>query len=77
MIDRLFRWPLLAAAVLAACSPAPRPAPPDPGMVRDYAPPGQHGDPWGPYLREASAESGVPEPVLYAVMWAESRGCSG
>ena len=49
--------------------------PPAPELVRAYAPPGTRGDPWGPFVREASRESGVTEPVLYAVMWAESRGC--
>ena len=63
------------AAFLAGCAPASRIAPPDAAMVRAYAPPGVKGDPWGPFVREASAESGVAEPVLYAVMWAESRGC--
>ncbi len=62
-------------AALAACAPSLSPAPPAPELVRAYAPPGPRGDPWGPFVREASAESGVAEPVLYAVMWAESRGC--
>ena len=60
---------------LTACSPSARIAPPDPALVRAYAPPGPKGDPWGPFVREAARESGVAEPVLYAVMWAESRGC--
>lgn len=63
------------ALLLAACSAEPARPHVDPALVRAYAPPGPAGDPWGPIVRDASAESGVPEPLLYAVMWAESRGC--
>ena len=64
---------MAAIALLVACSAI---APPrDPALVQAYAAPGGPGDPWGPFIHEAAAESGVPEPVLYAVMWAESRGC--
>ena len=58
----------------AACAaPAlPRPAP---ELVQRYAPPGPRDDPWGPFVRPAAAEFAVPEPLVYAVMMAESRGC--
>jgi soluble lytic murein transglycosylase-like protein len=49
--------------------------PPAPELVRRYAPPGPQGDPWGPFIRPAAAEFAVPEPLIYAVMRAESRGC--
>ncbi len=60
---------------LVACAAVPRVAEPAPGLVRAYAAPGPVGDRWGPFVREAAAEAGVPGAVLYAVMWAESRGC--
>ena len=63
---------LAALALVPGCAPSPVR---DPALVRAYAPPGKPGDPWGPFVQEAAAESGVPAPVLYAVMWAESRGC--
>jgi soluble lytic murein transglycosylase-like protein len=47
----------------------------DPALVHRYAPPGPIDDPWGPFVRESAAEFAVPEPLIYAVMWAESRGC--
>ncbi len=60
-----------ALALLAACA-APRPPS---GLVQRYAPPGPRDDPWGPFVRASAAEFSVPEPLLYAVMMAESRGC--
>lgn len=60
---------------LAGCARPLVVQPPDPAQLRAYAPPGLPGDPWGPFVRDAAAEYGVAEPILYAVMWAESRGC--
>ena len=42
--------------------------------VREYAPPGPAGDPWGPYVRDASARFGVPEAWIREVMRQESGG---
>lgn len=39
-----------------------------------YAPPGPPSDPWGPYIREASARFDVPEPWIRQVMRVESGG---
>jgi D-alanyl-D-alanine carboxypeptidase len=64
------------AMSLAACAPTTPPlSHVDPVLVHRYAPPGPQGDPWGPYVSEASSEFGVPEALIYAVMRAESRGC--
>ena len=41
---------------------------------RDYTPPGPPGDPWGPYVREASGKFDVPEEWIRAVMHQESGG---
>ena len=41
---------------------------------RYYPPPGPHGDPWGPYIREAAARFGVPERWVRAVMHQELGG---
>src|SRR3546814_7227510 len=43
-------------------------------QVRDYAPPGPSGDPWGPYIQEASARFSVPETWIREVMRQESGG---
>lgn len=40
----------------------------------DYAPPGPAGDPWGPYIKEASARFSVPELWIREVMRQESGG---
>lgn len=48
---------------------------PAPELVARYAPPGPRDDPWGPFVRASAAEFAVPEPLVYAVMMAESRGC--
>ena len=41
---------------------------------RYYPPPGPAGDPWGPYIREASGRYGVPEQWIREVMRQESGG---
>lgn len=41
---------------------------------RYYPPPGPPGDPWGPYIREASGRFGVPESWVRGVMRQESGG---
>ena len=63
---------ILTGCAPASVQPASRVAP---ELVERYRPPGPAGDPWGPLVRSAAAEFDVPEPVIYAVMWAESRGC--
>ncbi|HVJ53620.1 MAG TPA: transglycosylase SLT domain-containing protein [Aliidongia sp.] len=40
----------------------------------DYSPPGPPGDPWGPYIREASGRFSVPEKWIREVMRQESGG---
>ncbi|HEV2676148.1 MAG TPA: lytic transglycosylase domain-containing protein [Aliidongia sp.] len=68
---------------LAACAGPPQVAgtAPAPAVVRpqtvnaaDYAPPGPPGDPWGPYIREASTRFTVPEKWIREVMRQESGG---
>ncbi len=72
---RLCRFVAVGVA-LSGCAPRVPPVPrPDPDLVRRYAPPGPLGDPWGPFIRDSAAEFGVPAPLIYAVMRAESRGC--
>jgi D-alanyl-D-alanine carboxypeptidase len=44
------------------------------GPSRYYPPPGPSDDPWGPYVREASARYGVPEQWIREVMRQESDG---
>jgi soluble lytic murein transglycosylase-like protein len=41
---------------------------------RNYTPPGPPEDPWGPYIREASARYDMPEGWIRAVMRQESGG---
>ena len=69
----------IATAVLASLLVSCAPRTPIPGvspeLVRLYSPPGPPGDPWGPFVREAAAEQRIPEELIYAVMYAESRGC--
>lgn len=72
--------PLLALLALGACGGgghyAGRPlryAAPSDAPTR-YAPPGPPTDPWGPYIREASARYAVPETWVRAVMRQESGG---
>ncbi len=40
----------------------------------DYTPPGPPGDPWGPYITEASAKFDVPDAWIRAVIGQESGG---
>lgn len=40
----------------------------------DYKPPGPPEDPWGPYIREASAQYDMPEQWIRALMHVESGG---
>lgn len=40
----------------------------------NYAPPGPPGDPWGPYITEASSRFDVPDKWIRAVMRVESGG---
>ena len=42
--------------------------------TRYYPPPGPASDPWGPYIREASARFGFPDPWIRRVMRQESGG---
>ncbi|MBV9654835.1 MAG: lytic transglycosylase domain-containing protein [Acetobacteraceae bacterium] len=44
------------------------------GSGRLYRAPGPPGDPWGPYIREASLRFGVPDRWIRAVMRQESGG---
>ena len=41
---------------------------------RDYAPPGPSEDPWGPYIREASARFDLPDIWIRSLMRVESGG---
>jgi cell division septation protein DedD len=41
---------------------------------RNYTPPGPPEDPWGPYIREASAKYDIPETWIRALMRVESGG---
>ena len=66
---------------LAACSGPPqagRPmaqaVTPTPAVAANYAPPGPPGDPWGPYIKEASIRFSVPEKWIREVMRQESGG---
>ena len=71
---------VLLACGLAGCASEPehsrvayhhtRPAP----VVRHYTAPGPFNDPWGPYIRAASARFGVSEMWIRAVMTQESSG---
>src|SRR5947207_4787540 len=76
--------PLLSILILAACA---QQAGYGPGggrieigadgwrrPTRYYPPPGPPADPWGPYIREASARYQVPERWVRAVMKQESGG---
>ena len=65
--------------MLAACSTPYMPRARQHGSVyagssRYYPPPGKSDDPWGPYVREASARYGVPEQWIREVMRQESDG---
>ena len=41
---------------------------------RNYTPPGPPEDPWGPYVREASARFDIPDTWIRALMRVESGG---
>ncbi len=79
----LTRWQsvtssLLLAAV-AACSSQPGVTnsvsyAPSASRPSSYNPPGSPGDPWGPYIREASRRFDVPERWIREVMRQESAG---
>ena len=79
------RWQLFGSMVLisglAACAgPVSQvPATEEAAQYREqarhyYQPPGPTWDPWGPYVREASARFDVPESWIRAVMHQESGG---
>jgi hypothetical protein len=66
---------------LAACSgpsqvghPVMPSAASSPAVAASYAPPGPPSDPWGPYIKEASARFNVPEKWIREVMRQESGG---
>jgi D-alanyl-D-alanine carboxypeptidase len=87
---RATQWRHVAAGIalmsgLAACSGAPqvagRPAaavppvaPASPAVAASYDPPGPPSDPWGPYIKEASARFNVPEKWIREVIRQESGG---
>ncbi len=67
--------------LLAACSGGgPRTSPSQEAALYaahargDYTPPGPPGDPWGPYITEASRRFDVPDTWIRAVMHVESGG---
>src|SRR5271170_5096153 len=70
----------LSILLLAACGPqggsgyVEYGAPPPSAPVHYYPPPGPPGDPWGPYVSEASTRYGVPGQWIRAVMHQESGG---
>lgn len=65
-------------ALLTACAGGPRTAENSGYYLshaqHDYNPPGPPSDPWGPYIREASARFDVPEMWIRQVMRVESGG---
>jgi soluble lytic murein transglycosylase-like protein len=72
---------LSALALLAACaSQTPGPSAPQEAARyvaharNNYVPPGPPEDPWGPYIREASARFDVPELWIRSIMHVESGG---
>ena len=78
---RLGRATRLAGAIalvglLAACggTTAPQTQARWGAPTRSYDPPGPPGDPWGPYIREASRRFDVPERWIREVMRQESGG---
>lgn len=72
-------WPMAAVAMLAllgACAQQAGPVTTRSNAARpaSYDPPGPPGDPWGPYIREASRRYDVPERWIREVMRQESGG---
>ena len=68
-------------SALAACSSQPETGPvtsvrpsSSTSRIASYDPPGPPSDPWGPYIREASARFDVPERWIREVMRQESGG---
>jgi soluble lytic murein transglycosylase-like protein len=64
---------LALLGLLAACA-GRAPAPNTYHLYGGYPAPGPPGDPWGPYIQEASARFGIPERTIRMVMRKESRG---
>ncbi len=71
---------LAALGLLSACGTGPRVSATDEAAQYaarahgDYRPPGPPGDPWGPYIREASKRFDVPDRWIREVMRQESGG---
>ena len=71
---------IVLLTLLAACgAPQPQDAVKESARYaahakRSYAPPGPAEDPWGPYIREASARYDMPETWVRALMRVESGG---
>jgi hypothetical protein len=63
--------PLVLLALLAACASQ---APSTLHTIGGYPAPGPPGDPWGPYIAQASTRFGVSTGVIRAVIQKESRG---
>jgi len=66
-------WLLPLLCLLAACGGGRTQLSYDPSG-RTYAEPGPPGDPWGPYIGEASARFSVPQQWIRAVIHQESGG---
>ncbi|MBR0655535.1 lytic transglycosylase domain-containing protein [Plastoroseomonas arctica] len=73
-------WPMAAVAMLALLGACAQQAGPTTTRSASrpvgYDPPGPPGDPWGPYIREASRRFDVPERWVREVMRQESGGRS-
>jgi len=71
---------LTAVALLSACAAKPQISAQQESSTylsragRSYTPPGSAGDPWGPYISEASAKFDVPQRWIREVMRQESGG---
>ena len=85
--SRKARWrgaaSLSLLAAVAACGGQPGSGPvssssyaPAASRPSSYSPPGSSGDPWGPYIRDASRRFDVPERWIREVMRQESGGRS-
>ncbi len=65
---------LVLLGLLAACA-GRTPAPTTGVRLYDgYPAPGPPGDPWGPYIQQASARFDIPQRTIRAVIQKESRG---